>query len=352
MSDDELRLILSTYRDRNSVISFQDDQESSASTSSCNNPPVAKQFPAHILSAPPSLPLPVFHVSLVDDEQNEYDIDESTHTSDEDTKKSFNFTGELKKLNESGASDRRSFVEQLENAFRTPAKVDLRYDFGGHVRVADIPPPVPTFPLNLSTATSNRDGSESLDAGSRLLDVQQPSMLNDTDTEESQESQSRFDFDSGSQLVNVPEPSSPLGLDNLTDDVHNVVYKKKSSSPTPSSQRPSDGQLNKSFKFGGLPRSQSSISLAKDDKQPLTLSDIIPPPSHVRSLSNSSTMDEDDSVLNSIFAKITGVDARSHVNSGASARQVAREKRRSIYKAMSRPSSGISFTGFDSFNEV
>jgi hypothetical protein len=207
---DKLRFILATHSDRNSVISFQDDQESSASTSSCNNPPAAKQLPTHILSAPPSLPLPIFHVSLVDDEQNEYDIDESTHTSDEDTKKSFDFTGELKKLNESGASDRRSFVEQLENAFQTPAKVDLCYDFGGHVRAVDIPPPVPNFPLNLSTATSNSggDGSESLDVGSRLLDVQQPSMLNDTHTEEYQESESQFDFDSGSQLVNVPEPSS------------------------------------------------------------------------------------------------------------------------------------------------
>jgi hypothetical protein len=63
-------------------------------------------------------------------------------------------------------------------------------------------------------------------------------------------------------------------------------------------------------------------------------------------------MDDDDSFLNSIFAKITGVQGRSRASSDASARQIAREKRRSIYKAMSRPSSGISFTGFDSFNEV
>ena len=42
------------------------------------------------------------------------------NTSHEDTKNTFDFTGELKKLNESGASDRRRFVEQLENlnAFR------------------------------------------------------------------------------------------------------------------------------------------------------------------------------------------------------------------------------------------
>jgi serine/arginine repetitive matrix protein 2 len=52
---------------------------------------------------------------------------------------------------------------------------------------------------------------------------------------------------------------------------------------------------------------------------------------------NSTSMDEDDSVLNSIFAKITGVQGRSRSSSDASARQIAREKRRSIYKAMSRP---------------
>ena len=336
---DELRFILATHSDRNSVaesLSFQDDQESPASEPFSSNPP-AEELP----SAPPVLPLPVLHVSLIDDEQNGYDIDEVT---DEDTKKSFDFTGELKKLNESGASDRRSFVEQLENAFRTPAKVDLRYDFGGHLR-ADVPP-VPIVPVNFST--SGGDDSEPLDLGSQLMDVQQPSMLNDTNGEESQ---SRFDFDSGSKLVDVPEPSSLLGSNNSSDDVDNVRTSSPNS-PAPSSQRPSDGQLNKSFKFGGLPRSQSSISLAKDEKQPLTLSDIIPPPSHARSLSNSSTMDEDDSVLNSIFAKITGLEVRSRVSSDASARQIAREKRRSIYKAMSRPSSGISFTGFDSFDEV
>jgi hypothetical protein len=40
------------------------------------------------------------------------------------TKKSFDFTDELKKLNDSGESDRLNFVE---NVFLTPA--NLRYDF-------------------------------------------------------------------------------------------------------------------------------------------------------------------------------------------------------------------------------
>jgi serine/arginine repetitive matrix protein 2 len=74
------------------------------------------------------------------------------------------------------------------------------------------------------------------------------------------------------------------------------------------------------------------MSLAKDDKQPSTLSDIISSPSHVALYPIQLRMDEDDSVVNSTFAKITGVEARSRVNSDASARRIARQKR-SIYKA-------------------
>jgi hypothetical protein len=56
------------------------------------------------------------------------------HISKEDTKKSFDFTGEIKKLNASGASDRASFVEQLKMTFKTPAKINL-CDFGTNLRV-------------------------------------------------------------------------------------------------------------------------------------------------------------------------------------------------------------------------
>jgi serine/arginine repetitive matrix protein 2 len=352
---DELRYILASHSDRNSVaesFSFRDDQDNTVSTTSSPGPPT-DPLPVPSSSSPPALQLPVFHVSLIDDEQNQYDID-GMHTSEEDTKNTFDFTGELQKLNESGASDRRSFVEQLENAFRTPAKVDLCYDFGGHLR-PDVPP-VPNVPAKFSTVTtsSGRSGDGSGSFGSQLLEVRQPTMFNTTRTDESQ-SQSQFDFESGSKLVDMAEPSSLLTLDDLSNDIDDVVSEKKSSSnllasSASSSQRPSDGELDRLFRFGGLPRSQSSTSLAKD-KQPLTLSDIIPPPSHVRSLSNSTSMDEDDSVLNSIFAKIAGVQGRSRASSDASARQIAREKR-SILKAMSRPTSGISFTGFDSFDEV
>ena len=344
---DELRVILASHSNRNSVAEsiFQDDQDNTLSKPLSSNPP-ADALPTPSSSAPPALPLPVFHASLIDEEQNQYDID-GMNTSDEDTKNTFDFTGELKKLNESGASDRRSFVEQLENAFRTPAKVDLCYDFGGHLR-----PDVPPVPKIRTVATSSKSGDGSGSFGSQLLDVQQPTMLDTTRTEDSH-SQSQFDFESGSKLIDIPEPSSLLGSDELSNDDKEKKSSSLQASPAPSSQRPSDGELNRSFKFGGMPRNRSSASLAKDDKkQPLTLSDIIPPPSHVRSLSNSTSMEEDDSVLNSIFAKITGGQGRSRASSDASARQLVREKRRSIYKAMSRPTSGVSFTGFDSFDEV
>jgi serine/arginine repetitive matrix protein 2 len=177
---DELRFILPTHSDRNSVadsesLSFLDDQDETVSKPLLPNPPA--DVPAPSSNAPPVLQFPVFHASLINNEQNQYDTDKGMNTSDEDTKKSFDFTGELKNLkilNESGALDRRSFVEQLENAFRTPAKVDLCYDFAGHLR-PDVPP-VPIVPMNFNTVTTSGDDSESLDFDSQLLDVQQPTI--------------------------------------------------------------------------------------------------------------------------------------------------------------------------------
>ena len=64
-------------------------------------------------------------------------------------------------------------------------------------------------------------------------------------------------------------------------------------------------------------------------------------------------MDEDDSVLKSILAQVNGGHEECpRVTSDASTRQIGKEKRRSVYKAASRPSSGVSFAGFESFDEV
>ena len=83
-------------------LSFQDNQDDTVSKSLSPSPP-ADLLPIPSSSAPPALPLPVFHASLIDDKKNQYDID-GMHTSDEDTKNIFYFTGKLQKLNKSGAS--------------------------------------------------------------------------------------------------------------------------------------------------------------------------------------------------------------------------------------------------------
>jgi len=77
-------------------------------------------------SVPQTHEPPVLRFTLTDDDQNGFRIDgDPAHSSEKDTQKSFDFTGEIKRLNEPGASDRASFVEQLEMAFKTPAKIDL-----------------------------------------------------------------------------------------------------------------------------------------------------------------------------------------------------------------------------------
>jgi serine/arginine repetitive matrix protein 2 len=77
-------------------------------------------------------------------------------------KKSFDFTGEIKKLTESGVSDQRSFVEQLENVFRTPAKVDFRYGFGLGADVPPLPPMRKLPGLVVDTLSSRSQGSSGL----------------------------------------------------------------------------------------------------------------------------------------------------------------------------------------------
>jgi hypothetical protein len=82
----------------------------------------------------------------------------------------FDFTGELKKLNKLGRSDRRSFMEQLENVFRIPAKVDLLYDFRGKSVLVEVPPvlaPLVDFRMAVGAESSgSSSGSGGADGSS------------------------------------------------------------------------------------------------------------------------------------------------------------------------------------------
>ena len=132
----------------------------------------------------------MFCAALIDDDQNRFEIDgECVQTSGEDTKKSFDLTGELKKLNKSVASDRASFVELLEIIFKTPAKIDLHCGFGTHLQVQA--PPVPGLPLSLDDKADSfasyalsSDFDDPSQSHSQLLDVKQPNAFQDTPEQE------------------------------------------------------------------------------------------------------------------------------------------------------------------------
>ncbi|KAF7796668.1 hypothetical protein EIP86_007851 [Pleurotus ostreatoroseus] len=111
------------------ILASQSDEEMTQRFD--NNASVDRSYP----SSPPGTPLPtfddddeepevpVFRVSLLgeNDSANGADIDSPASPCGSDTGKSFDFTGELKKLNESGASDRHSFVERvLSSGSRRP----------------------------------------------------------------------------------------------------------------------------------------------------------------------------------------------------------------------------------------
>ncbi|KAJ7473614.1 hypothetical protein B0H11DRAFT_2036563 [Mycena galericulata] len=338
----ELQVILSASRGQSPVddtFSFRPPAVQSAPLPSPGLPPLA---PLPVSPSPPQLELPIFNVQLVEDDGHHGDIDEGGLSSEEDTKKSFDFTGELQKLNESGGSDRRSFVEQLENAFKTPAKIDLR----GLLNV-DVPPPLPPVPVTLKqdTSGSSTSSSEQTSLGfhvpqsvSRIVDMKEPTMAISSDGDHTID----VELYTESRLVDLREPTLLPGSDSLGSDDSLIP-------PRPFAAGPSEGQLNVKFKFGGeLPAEEK-----KKSKKPLTLSDIIPPPAHVRSQSLSSLLEEEDSVLKSIFANAADI-PRPRVNSDSSARRFALENSRHSMMSMqqSRPASTISFTGLESFDEV
>ncbi|KAK6985214.1 hypothetical protein R3P38DRAFT_3450712 [Favolaschia claudopus] len=214
--------------------------------------------------------------------------------SEEDTKKSFDFTGELKKLNESGVSDRRSFVQQLENAFATPAKIDLR-----GLLCMDVPPPVPALPptfkadvsgsstssteqLSSSSGFTSSSGFEIPHSVSRLIDMKELTM--GVGSSEDDDHSMDLDGESASRLFDHKEPMLLPGSDSLASDGRPLLAAPR---PRHIASGPSDGQLNLIFKFGGeLPAEEIEVQKPKlrpaAAKKPLTPSDIIPPPAHAR----------------------------------------------------------------------
>lgn len=339
---DELQVILSNQSPRVSVLEAEDtlsfrppapDVPLGLSVSSL------PEYQSESSGEPEMVNLPVFH--LIDVNDNHADLDEIMDVDEDDTKKSFDFTGELQKLNESGASDRASFVEQLEKAFKTPAKIDLRYDFEDQGLLQVDVPPLPSLPLPLMVGSSSgTDSSLSMEVSDSSVSSQEARYGGSSQTASSS---AEFPV---SRLLDVKELTLLPGSDSISsadsDDLLPPKVRKFSSS---TSSRPSDGELNQAFKFGGFSKSPSL-------EKPITLSDIIPPPSRVRAMSDASFVE--DSVINSIMAKASEVPAaRQRVNSDTSSKRRARDNSgRSIVYRHSRHESISSFDGFDSFEEV
>ncbi len=352
---DELQVILSGQSDEEFTrpLSPFDDTLSFRPPPSPGSPPkTALPVPEPVLDEQrEELPeFPVFQAQLFDAEANQAELDDGEHTgpntlSEDDTKKSFDFTGELRKLNESGGSDRASFVEQLETAFKTPARIELGFDFG----IADdsLVPPVPALPKNLRPAPIE-DVPQSF---SRIEDT--TSMYGGSD--ETGENDNR---ESGYSQVQSQDIS--MMIRELEDECRVYTPMSRASSSSMRS-KPSDGHLRRDFKFGGKPSPQCSTSPSHSDMKPLTLSDIIPPLTHSRSQSHSSIVEEDSSVLKSIMAHATEIapnsaSSRSRLDSNASSKHGVYVSPRADETAgtqgHSRAESGLSFTGFDSFDEV
>lgn len=276
----------------------------------------------------------------------------SSSPSDEDTKKSFDFTGELRNLNQSGASRRRSFVEQLESAFMTPTDLDLRYTLGGFLGgSAPTIPPVPAIPAQYAE-------EKKAEIIAPVVKEQGPVETDVPDTSASWRGSMVSEWESSSQghdhCVMLPAAPKPA------TDPHPV------------------GQLNFNFKFGA--RSPASVQSSPEhtEKKPLTLSDIIPPISYANSLSSRSASFEDDSVLNSIYAQaapMPTVPDRMRLDSDVSFRpqnrssaprgladdRFASRDQSSGFLSVptdeslasrSRPASHLSFQGFDSFEQI
>ncbi|KIK67170.1 hypothetical protein GYMLUDRAFT_69362 [Collybiopsis luxurians FD-317 M1] len=333
---DELQVILATKSPRGSVHSVED----TLSFRPSNVPDVPQDGSAAIADStgdhtnptePEALDLPVFH--LIDVNDNHADMDEMMDVDEDDTKKSFDFTGELQKLNESGGSDRASFVEQLEKAFRTPAKIDLRYDFGGQLGKGllqvDVPP-LPSIPPQVASSIAGADTSAAGANGSvssREAQYDGSSQLVSSSLEE-------FPI---SRLLDAKEPTLLPGSDSIDDSDY---LPDARALKTSSNSRPSDGELNKAFKFGGFSKPPSQ---ELQPEKAISLSDIIPPSS------------VDDSIINSIMAKASKMPvARPRVNSDSSSKRRTRGNSitRNIAYRHSRHESTNSFNGFDSFEEV
>jgi serine/arginine repetitive matrix protein 2 len=341
-----------------SILSGQSDEEP------LRDAPPYKCYSSPPLKPSPMLPIaksqfvsaseePVFRATIIDDEDHETDIDELTPNED-DTGNSFDFTGELRKLNVSGGSDRRSFVEQLENAFRTPVRVELGFSLAPDMFVKDAATPA-------SAASFGHKDTPGEDIVPRSVTEADLSSL----------------YESQEESHSFRDSSATDTLDHLIAECEADIcryYPIKALDEHSVRSQESNGKLNTSFKFGGQSSTTSDVSAESSFlSKPLTLSDIIPPLFHQPGLSDLSSeedtsklksilgqlYEDDSSVVGSIMAEATHTflpprpQARPRLDSTASSKRLSQDLANlSKLSGHSRNASERSFAGLESYEEI
>jgi serine/arginine repetitive matrix protein 2 len=298
---------------------------------------------------PPAMPLPalskdlgpVFRATLTDDQDREAALNEPDSPCsplENETKKSFDFTGELNKLNASGEGNRLSFLEQLEMAFPDPAKLQS-FDFDRSMLMPSI-----SFKL---TAPGGNVSAANMSYG------------------QEQESRKHSHSDSVAQIQHV-EPtrfedvvlpsvvSPPAVLDSTRGSSISPLVMQNASMmglhPRSSIiSRSSDSELSWTFHKDGVKSLAGPMQFsASNGELPLLR----------KSRSTSSLVEEDSSLLKSIYGHAVPateevppvpVVPRQRLESDTSSKRVARQATNTSH---TRTGSEVSFSGFESFSQI
>jgi len=138
---------------------------------------------------------------------------------------------------------------------------------------------------------------------------------------------------------------------NGRTETHNVLFSDSNSSSVKpartTTSKPSDGEFSEWLRFSGLPNYESTVSSCQE--QPLTLSDITPPPDQLRLISEASTMDWKMSLSSSRSMRSSLATTCSCSCLGSIRVQRSTNKTAEVCIQMC-PTSGLSFAGLDSFD--
>lgn len=378
----ELRMLLNKTGQRDTSYSATSYEEAPSKHLSAKSSLPSPGSPPHEPLPPVRSSVPSFSF-LTPDEDSDFNDDAFIASSDDenDTKKSFDFTAELTKLdcgNNSPTADNKSFIMQLDEAFKTPKKYSVR-DLGSKLGlgVSNNVPPVPELrhPLAHEVALpESPEASEMTSDGNyRDSSYSEYSSLDRADEEDmcvrqplqvaqlslySRPSHGRLDMNfrfggnTSEPSVNRDTPQSsfvrPECVPRMLED---------SCDQAPSSRNSAEFNELDSAKIDFLVpfatnQSRSSLGSAHSGR-PMTLSDIIPPPDHETRYSYSSLSEDESALLRSILERAANLsDVSLGMNSDHDSTNEDRQHAMDRLIAHSRQNSDVSFSGLAAYDEI